>query len=119
MFEYESVALQHGLHFVALSPRLSLGDPEHAQEYGRVSVQLDFQRFAAVEPVFKGEVIAYGLTIPSNAPHPTEAARFVEFLLGAEGQRIMRENHHPLLDPLRVDHLARLPESLRSLCVPE
>jgi len=31
----------------------------------------------------------------------------------------MAENHHPLLDPVRVDHIDHLPEALRPLCVPE
>ena len=119
LFEYESVVRQHGLQFVPLPDALSLGSPQHAAEYQRVSVKLDFRRFASVEPLFQGDVIAYGLTIPSNAPHPPEAVRFVAFLLSPEGRRIMAENHHPLLEPLRVDNPARLPESLKALCVPE
>ena len=119
LFEYESVARQHGLQFVPLPDALNLGSPQYAADYQRVSVKLDFRRFASVEPLFQGEVIAYGLTIPSNAPHPAEAERFVAFLLGPEGKRIMAENYHPLLEPLRVDYHDRLPESLKALCVPE
>jgi len=33
-----------------------------------VEVDLNFQRFATVKPQFVGERIAYGITIPSNAP---------------------------------------------------
>ena len=118
-FEYESVARQHGLDYVSLPDGLNLGDAELDADYGRVSVHLDFRRFASVDPTFQGEVISYGLTIPSNAPNPAEAERFVAFLLGEEGRRIMEENSHPLLDPARVDHPEAMPESLRALCSAE
>jgi len=38
---------------------------------------MDFRRFASVEPVFNGEQIGYGITIPTNAPHPDQAAQFI------------------------------------------
>lgn len=119
LFEYESVAQQHNLAHLVLPEALNLGSPAYADDYGRVSVKLDFRRFASVEPVFPGEVIAYGLTIPSNAPNPEGAARFVAFLLGPQGKRIMAENHHPLLDPPRADHHDLLPTSLQPLCAAE
>jgi molybdate/tungstate transport system substrate-binding protein len=119
IFEYESVVRQHGLNYIELPAALNLGDPQYAESYGTVSVKLDFQRFASVNPVFRGEVIAYGLTIPSNAAHPAEAARFCAYLLGPEGRRIMAENDHPLVDPVRTDYHDRLPEVLRPLCTPE
>jgi molybdate/tungstate transport system substrate-binding protein len=117
-FEYESVSQQHGFHFVPLPDGINMGSEAHAEEYDQVEVQLDFQRFATVDPVFPGEFIGYGITIPSNAPHPDLAAEFVAFLLGAEGQAIMEANDHPLIVPPRADHPDRLPASLRELCVP-
>ena len=72
-FEYESVARQHGLSYVELPAELNLGDPAHAIDYASVQVRMDFQRFSSVNPVFNGEVIGYGITIPSNAPNPVEA----------------------------------------------
>jgi len=119
IFEYESVVRQHELDYIELPAALNLGDAAYAANYGTVSVKLDFQRFASVNPLFHGEQIAYGLTIPSNAPHPEAAARFCAFLLGPEGRRIMTENDHPLLDPATVDNVEALPEVLVPLCVPE
>jgi len=115
-FEYESVARQHGLLYVELPPDLNLGDPAHAQDYAAVRVDLDFQRFPSVKPEFDGEVIGYGLTIPSNAPNPVEAQAFVEFLLGPEGTAIMEKNSHPVLPIPEIDNCQALPESLASLC---
>lgn len=119
LFEYESVVYQHGLRYIELAPEVNLGDEQQAASYGGVAVKLDMQRFASVEPLFAGEPIAYGLTIPSNAEHPEAAARFIAYLLGAEGRRTMAENHHPLLDRVLTDQHDRLPELLRPLCAQE
>jgi len=117
-FEYESVIQQHGFDMIPLPDSLNLGDEGNADFYEQVQVRLDFQRFTSVKPEFKGEVIGYGLTIPANAPHPEEAAEFIDFLLGPEGQALMVEHHHPLLTPCLVDQLGALPDSLQSRCRP-
>ena len=114
-FEYESVIHQHGFQLLVLPPNLNLGESDMDEFYGKVTVQLDFQRFATVEPIFKGEPIRYGLTIPSNAPHPDEAALYINFLFSPEGQEIMRQNSHPLTIPVVVDRPENLPDALQSL----
>ena len=114
-FEYESVIHQHGFQLLVLPPNLNLGESDMDEFYGKVTVQLDFQRFATVEPIFKGEPIRYGLTIPSNAPHPDEAALYINFLFSPEGQEIMRRNAHPLTIPVVVDRPENLPDALQSL----
>jgi molybdate/tungstate transport system substrate-binding protein len=117
-FEYESVSHQHGFHFVPLPDEVNMGSEAHTDVYDQVEVQLDFRRFATVEPVFPAEFIAYGVTIPTNAPHPDLAAEFIAFVLGPEGQAIMADNHHPLLLPPRADHPDRLPPELQALLAP-
>jgi molybdate/tungstate transport system substrate-binding protein len=117
-FEYESVIQQHGLNMVPLPDALNMGAEAYADQYSQVQVRLDFQRFATVRPEFNGEVIGYGVTIPTNAPHPKQAEEFVAFLLGAKGQAVLEDNHQPLITPPEVDHYDALPASLRALCVP-
>ncbi len=112
-FEYESVIQQHGFKMLKLPDNLNLGKPDMDTEYGTVTVKMDFQRFASVEPIFKGEQIIYGLTIPTNAPHPEQAMQFIEFLYSPEGQAIMEKNAHPLLLPAVISGEANLPERLR------
>lgn len=112
-FEYESVIEQHGLKMVELPPSLDLGDPGYEEDYRNVEVKLDFRRFASVEPVFKGERIAYGLTIPVNAPNPDLAEEFVAFLFSPQGKEIMERNAHPLLDPIMCDAYDQVPEGLQ------
>jgi molybdate/tungstate transport system substrate-binding protein len=114
-FEYESVARQHGLEYVELPPELHLGDPDLADYYATVRVDLDYQRFASVTPSFPGDTITYGLTIPSNAPHPTQAKDFVAFMLGPEGSAIMEASQHPIFPTPQVDNPPALPDSLKAL----
>lgn len=117
-FEYESVIRQHGLEMVRLPDAVNLGEAAFETAYTGVEVDLDFQRFVSIEPKFVGERIGYGITVPSNAEHPDEAALFIAFLLSDEGRTIMEANAHPLLDSFPADGFANLPESLRALCVP-
>ena len=117
-FEYESVIQQHGLQMLHLPDGLNLGETAYDQAYHQVEVDLNYQRFASVKPQFIGERIAYGITIPSNAPHPDEAAQFIAFLLGPQGRAIMQANHQPLFDPIQADHYQNLPASLQALCLP-
>jgi len=112
-FEYLSVSKQHDLNFLALPAQINLSDEAHEEAYERVRVKLAFQRFATVNPEFEGKTIAYGLTIPSNAPHPDLAAELIQFLLGPDGQRVMANNEHPMILPPVVDEEAALPETLR------
>ncbi len=117
-FEYESVIQQHGLQMVQFPGALNLGEEAYADQYSQVQVTLDFQRFASLKPEFRGERIAYGITIPSNAPHPQEAALFIAFLLGPEGQAIMQANNQPLFDPVPADHYEQMPPELQALTIP-
>ncbi len=119
IFEYESVARQHKLTYTPLPDALNLGDINHAAGYSFVSTKLDFRRFAAVEPTFRGEVIAYGLTIPTSAAQPAAAERLVTFLLGPEGQAVMAANDQPMITPARADRFSALPAALQPLCAAE
>jgi molybdate/tungstate transport system substrate-binding protein len=115
-FEYESVIQQHGLKMVSLPDRLNLGAVDQESVYNTVQVDEDFQRFASVKPVFRGERIGYGITIPSNAPHPEQAAKFIEFLLSPEGRAVMQSDHHPMFDPAIGDNFANIPAKLQQYC---
>jgi len=114
-FEYESVSRQHGLEFLALPVEINLSDKAYQENYARVRVSLAFQRFASVNPEFLGRPIAYGITIPNNAPHPDLAAEFIQFLVGPEGQAVMAEDEHPMIFPPVVDHSESLPDALQTL----
>ncbi len=113
-FEYESVAKQQGLGFVELPPEIDLSSRDFASFYARIMVKMDFQRFASIDPEFRGEPIQYALTIPANSPHPSAALQFVEFLLGPEGQAIFAETYQPMLMPVEADNPANMPSGLQA-----
>lgn len=114
-FEYESVAKQRGLQFLPLPPQIDLSDSEYEETYRKVEVRLDFKRFATLFPDFSGTRIVYGMSIPNNAHHPEEAARFVRFLLGEDGESIFGDSRQPLLETPLCDNMDNLPESLKPL----
>ncbi len=117
-FEYESVIRQHGLGLLSLAPEVDLGDPASEAFYGKVRVNLDFQRFATIKPEFRGERIGYGITVPSNSVHTTEAALFIAFLLSPEGRAILEADSHPMFETALADGYANLSAELQPLVVP-
>jgi molybdate/tungstate transport system substrate-binding protein len=117
-FEYETVIQQHSLQMVQLPDSVNLGAEGYANIYSTVQVNLDFQRFASVKPVFRGERIGYGITIPSNAPHPEQAALFIEFLLSPEGRALMQSDSHPMFDPAIGEDYTNIPVALQMYCTP-
>ena len=116
--EYLSVIKQHGLEYLTLPPEVNLGDQTLAATYKRARVDLDYQRFASVTPIFEGQPITYSLTIPSNAAQPEAAAQFVQFLIGPEGRSIMEKDYHPMLSQPLCDNLDALPQELKGLVAP-
>jgi molybdate/tungstate transport system substrate-binding protein len=114
-FEYESVAKQSELRFLELPQAIDLSSQNYTDQYKRVRVELEFQRFAEVVPEFEGAPIIYGITIPRNAPHQQEAIKFLEYLVGPEGQQIFSENYHPPLTPAEADDISKVPAALRPL----
>jgi molybdate/tungstate transport system substrate-binding protein len=115
-FEYVSVIAQHGLRSVSLPEAIDLGSPASHADYTRVQVKLDFQRFASVKPVFRGEPIGYGITIPGNAPQPDLAQQYLAFLLSPEGRDVMEAAHHPLLNPVECNQPDQIPSQLQAYC---
>jgi molybdate/tungstate transport system substrate-binding protein len=117
-FEYKSVIQQHNLSMVELPDSINLGEEAYQQVYSQVQVDEDLQRFASVKPIFRGERIGYGITIPSNAPHPEEAAMFIDFLLSPAGRAVMEVDHHPMFDPAIADNYQNIPAVLQQSCIP-
>lgn len=116
-FEYESVIRQHGLKMIRLPDMLNLGEEACQEFYNRVQVDEDFNRFASVKPIFRGEQIGYGITIPSSALHPMEANLFIAFLLSSEGRAIMKKNSQPMFDPAICEDYNKIPVALQAYCI--
>jgi molybdate/tungstate transport system substrate-binding protein len=111
--DYKSTVIQDGLSYIELPPEINLGDSNFAQNYQKVIVKLDYQRFQTVNPVFGGIPIVYGMTIANNSKNKDAAIKFIQFVLGPEGQRIFSDCNQPELIPPECDNVSALPDSLK------
>ncbi len=103
---YQSVATQHGLGFFDLPEEVNLSRADLVDTYGRVSV-LQYAGQPERETPVKAGPIVYGLTVPSSAPHPEEAARFVELVASERGRRVFEQNGQPPLVPAALSPISR------------
>lgn len=98
-WEYEAVAKMHKLPYVELPAEVNLGDTRLAKTYAVAAVRLPGASRAGTDSVeFRGEPIAYALTIPAAAAHPRTAQAFVRFVFSLEGQAILRANGFTVLE---------------------
>ncbi|HEV3295678.1 MAG TPA: extracellular solute-binding protein, partial [Streptosporangiaceae bacterium] len=57
--------------------------------------------------------IIYGLTIPSNAPDPALAQKFVAFVLSPQGQALMNANGFTVISPALASSQGKVPTALQ------
>lgn len=114
IFIYRSVAEQHHGLYLILPDEINLKNADLSGYYQQAWVELD-GAVPGERIIRKGAPMIYGITIPKSARSPEWAARFIAFVLGPEGQRIMKDNSQPLMVPARVDHFDALPELLKLL----
>ena len=111
MFQYKSVAIQHGLKYIELPKEINLSDPSKNNIYSSVSTDV-----AGSKPGLKmkvtGDYINYSITVLDNAPQKEEAVNFVEFLLGEEGMKIFRTNGQEPIIPFNTEQSDKLPLKL-------
>lgn len=112
IFEYTSVARQHGCGIIELPPQINLGNESFESSYGKMLVEYKSSRFVEITPIRRGQTILYGLTIPTNAENPEGAVSLLDFLLGESGRDLFLSAHHPMLNPYVVDNPSALPEEL-------
>jgi len=90
MLIYRSVAVEQGLDYVALPPEVNLAAPDMNSLYESVRlVMFADRRDKSIE--VSGSSITYGLTVPTDAPHPDMAEKFVDLVLSEEGSTILKE----------------------------
>lgn len=80
-FEYRSVAESQDFQYLSLPPEINLAEPELGDEYRRVRVILGFRRFSSIGQERAGLPIVYAMTIPSNAQHPEEGQKFIQYIV--------------------------------------
>jgi len=97
IWSYESLAQATKLRYITLPAAIDLGTPADTALYAQATV-----RVAGKTPndtlTITGQPIVYALSIPTSAPHPAVAARFVAFLLSPEGRALMHATKLDALD---------------------
>jgi molybdate/tungstate transport system substrate-binding protein len=119
MFQYKSVAIQHGLKYIELPKEINLSDPSKNDIYSSVSTFVAGSK-PGIQMKVTGDYINYSITVLDNAPQKEEAVNFVEFIIGQEGVEIFKKNGQEPIIPFSTEHPGKLPlKLLKHLKTPE
>jgi len=113
MFQYKSVAKQHGLKYIELPDEINLSNPSMNELYKTVALDVAGSTPGSKMTV-KGDYINYSLTIPEVAVNKDEALKFVSFILSNEGIAIFRNNGQEPIIPFSSEQYDKLPEQFQS-----
>lgn len=80
-FLYQAEATQQHFAWAVLDANINFADAHRAGVYASATVTLPGE----ITPLH-GTPVAYSVTIPAAAPHPSHAAAYVAFLLSAQGR---------------------------------
>jgi molybdate/tungstate transport system substrate-binding protein len=111
MFQYKSVAIQHGLNYIELPDEINLSDPAKAEIYKSVSIDVTGSKPGSKMKV-TGDYINYSLTVLDNAPQKNEAIDFICYMLSEEGLEIFRKNGQNPIIPFSTEEYDKLPSKL-------
>jgi molybdate/tungstate transport system substrate-binding protein len=112
MFQYKSVAVQHGLKYIELPDEINLSDPRENKIYNSVSFEV-VENSPGSKMTVTGEYINYSLSILANAVNKKGAIDFVSFILSDTGKEIFRESGQDPLSPAISDQQGKVPEELK------
>ena len=96
IWTYQNLADQSKLKTVDLPPEIDLGTPADSATYDTATTREAGKTLGDTITV-RGAPILFAVTVPSNATHAAAAARFVAYMLSADGQRILRAGHFDAL----------------------
>jgi len=106
---YKSNALEQHLKYIALPSQINLSDQAMAASYAKVTINAGSLGNLTAKPII------YGLTIPSNAPDPALAQKFIAFVLSPQGQAIMNANGFTVISPALASSQSKVPAALQPL----
>jgi len=118
-FLYLSNAKQYGFSYITLPNEVNLGSIQDNQNYSQVYVSYEHQRFDTVSLDRTGETIYYGMTIPTNAPNPALAMKFIQFVLNGLGRNDFEQSWQTIFNPSFTDNPQALPQSLQQMVLKE
>ncbi|MGA2477292.1 MAG: extracellular solute-binding protein [Spirochaetia bacterium] len=105
---YLSDARQHGFTYLQLPPRIDLSDAKYSALYAQASVTTSNGNLS-------GKPIVYAVTVPNNAAQPQWALTYLKFLLGTEGQALMRSSGFGAPPRALASDVEKIPADLKTL----
>jgi molybdate/tungstate transport system substrate-binding protein len=116
-WEYRSVAEQHHLKFLRLPKEINLSDPTLAATYKTACIDLHHTgpNGEKVAQPKCGRPILYAVAIPTDAPHPEAAQKFVQALYSESGEKALNQAFQHPLPPQIGGNQAAAPDGLKSL----
>ncbi len=111
MFQYKSVALQHGLKFIELPVEINLSDPAKTDNYKTVSYDVTGSKPGSKMKV-TGDYINYSMTVLDKAPEKDAAIDFLCFIVSPEGLEIFRKNGQKPIVPFSTEQPDMIPSKL-------
>jgi len=112
MFQYRSVAVQHGLLYIELPDEINLSSPAMREHYASTSYMIPGEA-PGLRTEVKGDYISYSGTVMAEAPHKELAMKFFDFMLSEEGLNIFRDSGQEPLVPAVADDIAMVPLPLK------
>jgi molybdate/tungstate transport system substrate-binding protein len=109
---YKSTALEEHLKYIALPDQINLSDPAMAAGYAKVSINAGSLGTLTAKPII------YGLTIPTSAPDAALGQKFTSFVIGPQGQAIMRSQGFVVISPALANPQDKVPASVKPLTTP-
>lgn len=117
-WEYLSVAVQHGLKYVAFPDEINLGNYRHDGFYSQAVVKVTGKEPGTFMDI-KGTSCTYGVALIKNGPNKEAAIAFLANMLDPNGGlKVLKDLGQPPFVPCRVPTKgmkARLPDELKGL----
>lgn len=112
MFNYRSVALQHGFKFLTFPDSINLKNPVLESWYSEVAVEVRGTHPGSYVRK-SGSAMVYGITIPARAPHPELAGKFIDFLIHPDqGRPIIEASGQTGIQPSFSEKSRGIPDLL-------
>jgi molybdate/tungstate transport system substrate-binding protein len=111
MFQYKSVALQHGLKYIELPDDINLSDPAKTDNYKTVSFDVTGSKPGSKMKV-TGDYINYSMTVLDKAQEKEAAIDFLCFMVSPEGLEIFRKNGQKPIVPFSTEQPDKIPSKL-------
>ncbi len=108
---YRSDALQHHLKFIDLPNKINLSDAAESAYYAQGSV-------TTKNGTLTGKPIVYAITVVEGSKNADLAEKYVAFLLGPEGQGVMKKNGFGEFSPAYAVNSDAMPAGLKAMVKP-